>query len=708
MKRYATAAAASRTAVSSPAAAPARTLPRRRSPVGTHPLLRLQQSYGNRFVQQWLQAQHEARPGASGDPGIDGGSGPGRIPGADGDTSLQQDIQRARGHGQPLPPHVRAPMEQALGADFSRVRLHADGEAGRLSRGLSAQAFTAGQDIFLRRGQADWASAAGRELIAHELTHVVQQRAAVSGAAPALSHPHDRHEREAGRTARAVAAGHQVAAAALTPATAPVIQRRYLDEPKDVGYRNWLDDTTATKGLTVTSREKLTVVDRLLNVVLTQQGTPAWFTSGWGDLEALDKALTQLKYDPAAAKTSAAFIKRLRAVQRLRAEIAIRREGLTELHHLTYGPKIVDLMEVGFVPSYLNELATADLDLLHQAHVALGGGHLQHAQGIFDRLNPPVRAGNSHSTPHWAMEPFTLVKQNPGSPDLYDFQRTRDDTMAAQRQLLAYHAQAIGGDYGQLLSYKPYKYQKLTDLRGANYFNSQSLRKWNTVKQGGHPTMAPNLKTAATERADEIAEQSTQASRARGKNKPDKAALTPSEVAAIRVYTSDEYREMNAVFRDFRVHQPTANWDKYSAIAKLAISGLGKLPKARGVISYRGDRDTTVGGHAGVLRQGATFRLPNFYSTTNNPGKAFPGQTGYIFSNDSYGRLIDRISTLPEGEVLLPPGATYKIAAQYDRPDQQTAWAGPDGQALSAAAQHFMEKDPNRDGRRRLLEFTEA
>jgi hypothetical protein len=682
MRQYAS------TARASQAAAAPRTTPRVRGTGDTHPLLRLQRAYGNRFVQHWVRIQR-------------GAADEGRV-----SPGLPQDIQRARGGGRPLPGPVRAPMEQALATDFSHVRLHTDGEADRLSRSLSAQAFTAGQDIFLRRGQAGWASPAGRELIAHELTHVVQQRAATAGGVPALGHPRDRHEREADSTARAVVAGRQVDAAALTPAAAPVVQRKYLDQGRKAGYKNWLDDTTVKKGLVVASREKLTYVDMLLAEVLAQQGTPAWFTSGWEDLEALDKALTQLKYDPASTKTSAAFIKRMQAVQRLRAEIAIRRQGLTDLHHLTYGPKVADLMGVGFVPSYLNELNPGDLDLLHQAHLTLSVGLLPQAQGIFDQLNPPEPAVPTVGLQHWAPEPYATKKQT-GGGNLYDFQRTRDDTMAAQRQLLAYHAQVIGGDYGELFRYKPYKPHALTDLSGAAHLNAQSLRSWNTVEQGGYAGLAPTLAQTAT-RAQEIAEQSTQASRARGKNKPTKAQLTQDEVAALRVYTSDDYREMNAVLRDYRIDQPTANWAKYSAIAKLAISALGKLPKARGAISYRGDSDTLFGGHQGVLRQGATFRLPNFYSTTVDIKKAFPGQAGYIFYNDRYGRLIDRLSTLPEGEVLLPPGATYKIVAQYDRPDQQTAWVGPDGQSLSKVAQKFAAEDANRDGRRRLLEFVES
>lgn len=113
------------------------------------------------------------------------------------------------------------------------------------------------------------------------------------------------------------------------------------------------------------------------------------------------------------------------------------------------------------------------------------------------------------------------------------------------------------------------------------------------------------------------------------------------------------------------------DWGKCPAMAKLAISGLGKLPKAPGTISYRGD------GRIRLLQ-------------------------------DRHGRLIGRISTLPEGEVLLPPGATYKIAAQYDRQDQDSPWASPEGNGLSPPAHELATRgrDPNR--RRRILESVEA
>jgi Domain of unknown function (DUF4157) len=91
-------------------------------------------------------------------------------------AGVQQAIQGARGSGQQLPERVRGPLERAFGADFARVRLHTDVQADQLSRALQAQAFTTGRDIFFRRGEYDADSTRGQHTLAHELTHVVQQR----------------------------------------------------------------------------------------------------------------------------------------------------------------------------------------------------------------------------------------------------------------------------------------------------------------------------------------------------------------------------------------------------------------------------------------------------------------------------------------------------------------------------------------------------
>jgi hypothetical protein len=84
-------------------------------------------------------------------------------------------IDQARGGGQRLPAGVRRPMEQAFGADFSGVKIHTDQRADRLSRSLSARAFTTGRDVFFRKGEFSPTSRPGQKLLAHELTHVVQQ-----------------------------------------------------------------------------------------------------------------------------------------------------------------------------------------------------------------------------------------------------------------------------------------------------------------------------------------------------------------------------------------------------------------------------------------------------------------------------------------------------------------------------------------------------
>ncbi len=183
-------------------------------------LLRLQRDYGNRYVQRVVDqartdpvSQAGPRSGPADDRyereadrvarAVIGGATPpvnratGRLPaiqrlsgmvgGPEGgsaagpaggpvDAGVQQAIERARGSGQPLPERVRGPFERAFGTDFAGVRLHTDVQADRLSRALQAEAFTTGLDIFFRRGEYDADGTSGQQTLAHELTHVMQQR----------------------------------------------------------------------------------------------------------------------------------------------------------------------------------------------------------------------------------------------------------------------------------------------------------------------------------------------------------------------------------------------------------------------------------------------------------------------------------------------------------------------------------------------------
>ena len=157
-------------------------------------LLRLQRQYGNRYVQRVLALARQ-------------GEGEGTVA-----PEVEDSIQRERGGGQALDGEVRARMESAFGVDFGDVRVHTDAEADALNRAVSARAFTSGQDIFFRQGEYSPGSSQGRELLAHELTHVVQQTGATIGRKLTVNQPGDVYEQEAEQVARAVVWQEQQAA----------------------------------------------------------------------------------------------------------------------------------------------------------------------------------------------------------------------------------------------------------------------------------------------------------------------------------------------------------------------------------------------------------------------------------------------------------------------------------------------------------------
>jgi len=88
-------------------------------------------------------------------------------------------IKKELGGGQPLPPDVASFMAPRFKANFSAVRIHTDARAANLATRLGARAFTLGRDIFFNTGQFQPDTKEGTELIAHELTHTIQQREVV-------------------------------------------------------------------------------------------------------------------------------------------------------------------------------------------------------------------------------------------------------------------------------------------------------------------------------------------------------------------------------------------------------------------------------------------------------------------------------------------------------------------------------------------------
>lgn len=111
--------------------------------------------------------------------------------------------------GRALDEPVRADMESRLGHDFGDVRVHDDGAAHASAQSVNAHAYTVGPHVVFQRDAYDPGSANGQQTLAHELTHVVQQRSGpVDGsAAPGgikVSDPSDRFEREASANAERV------------------------------------------------------------------------------------------------------------------------------------------------------------------------------------------------------------------------------------------------------------------------------------------------------------------------------------------------------------------------------------------------------------------------------------------------------------------------------------------------------------------------
>ncbi len=152
-----------------------------------HPLSELQQKVGNRAVQRLIQRE---------------GSEATKL-----DEETAGKINASRGGGQRLDTPTQENMGASMGYDFNDVRVHTSPESDQLNKSMGAQAFTTGSDIFFSDGAYDPGSSSGQELLAHELTHVVQQgtgTAGSGGGGMTVNAPGDRHEQEADAVAKSI------------------------------------------------------------------------------------------------------------------------------------------------------------------------------------------------------------------------------------------------------------------------------------------------------------------------------------------------------------------------------------------------------------------------------------------------------------------------------------------------------------------------
>ena len=90
--------------------------------------------------------------------------------------SLENRLKQSKGGGSKMEAKVRRQMETRFGADFGGIRIHTDAIAVQMSKELGAQAFTHGKDIYFNEGKYNPNSKEGQHLLAHELTHTIQQK----------------------------------------------------------------------------------------------------------------------------------------------------------------------------------------------------------------------------------------------------------------------------------------------------------------------------------------------------------------------------------------------------------------------------------------------------------------------------------------------------------------------------------------------------
>ncbi|MBW6474529.1 MAG: DUF4157 domain-containing protein, partial [Anaerolineaceae bacterium] len=156
----------------------------------------LQERYGNNEVRRIVQPQ------VSNEPVVDQSRTL--------DKQIADEIQRARGGGQPLGSEISSQVTQKFGKSLNNVRLHTDRKSDQISRQINARAFTVGNDIFFRSGAYSPNSEQGKQTLLHEFAHVVQQSPSGTSSGPLkLGEPDDQFEREADQVSKSQSSSSQ-------------------------------------------------------------------------------------------------------------------------------------------------------------------------------------------------------------------------------------------------------------------------------------------------------------------------------------------------------------------------------------------------------------------------------------------------------------------------------------------------------------------
>lgn len=211
---------------------------------------------------------------------------------------VESTIKNTRGQGSPMAKSTRAEMENGIGADFSGVRIHTDSSAVKMNQEMGARAFTTGRDVYFNTGQYRPETKSGKQLLAHELTHVVQQspnlqmKRSNSKITP-TNRPQISRWTKNGNTATVSNRGDTLAGLAddITGNWRDwgciwVDKMKRTDKSWDTDYYNWLEigDTFDISNLKATTGKTVTIVMRGRDLYLQAVQSLYGGIAGAGDL----------------------------------------------------------------------------------------------------------------------------------------------------------------------------------------------------------------------------------------------------------------------------------------------------------------------------------------------------------------------------------------------------------------------------------------
>jgi hypothetical protein len=566
---------------------------------------------------------------------------------------IENRLSAHKGNGHPLPHEVRTFMEPRFGADFSGVRVHADGQAADLNRRLSAQAFTHGQDIYLGANKHDPGTTAGKRLLAHELTHVVQQTGGGSAHnrfKAAQTKPSEALQRDLAfkpgdlkgqLTFKAKAAGF-FGKKSTWARIQETLQRYWADSARPVALLLELDDLAdrwlANHGLSSDRNDQLKMqslttlkakIGVELGSALPSTGTAALPTTtttaamGTATQPTTTTTATTAKHTPpahpipATPTATATTATTAKALPTPPPKISLQAQAVAELG------------QVGIAPQLLAKFPPADLQHLLDAHRKLTARDVAAADSAFVALRA--------STDPTVGAVFNIVK-----------------TCLLRHHIgvLQPEVQKVFNPAFKLSPSAPLDQVALKTAR--DYLMTPEM----ITKSEAQGPALPLGTAAANARATLLQFQ----------------VLEPEEVLAIEAYTSALYSAINGALRA----RLTSMTQKEVAWAQSAVSGLHKLPKLTSVPEvYR--HDSKYPGFLETHHPGAIVTDFAFKSSAQKQeGCSAGGENHQVLSviRQESGRDVSGTAYFGAGEaeVLFPPGTKFMVTERAERALSSADW----------------------------------